>query len=86
MHGLLLLIGLLLGTAPPASLAAISTLQWIELGVTVANDAVKLPEDLKQFHQEAQQLRAFVKSPTFARILAANGEAAIKWQDRQMEN
>lgn len=86
MHALLLLIGLLLGTAAPSSLAAITTLQWIELGVTVANDAVKLPKELREFQQGAQQLRAFTESPAFRQMLAANGEAAIKWQDRQMEN
>lgn len=73
MHALLLLIGLLLGTAPPISLAAISTLQWIELGVTVAGD---VPKAVKM----NRQLMQIVQSPAFARWVAANGAAAIRLQ------
>lgn len=32
-----------------------------------------------------KQLYAFVNSPAFAQMLARNGDAAIRWQDRQME-
>lgn len=32
-----------------------------------------------------RQLFAFLNSPAGRRMLAANGEAAIRWQDRQME-
>jgi hypothetical protein len=32
-----------------------------------------------------RQLIAYLNSPQFRAMAAANGEAAIKWQDRQME-
>lgn len=33
-----------------------------------------------------KQVWAFVNSPQFRAMAAANGDAAIRWQDRQMEN
>ena len=82
MHALLIVLALLGGFAVPSSLGAITTLQWISIGLSVAGDA----KNLKNLPREAQQLRAFLESPAFRQMLATNGEAAIKWQDRQMEN
>lgn len=79
---MLVLIGLLLGTAAPASLAAVTTLQWAQLSLILANGAVKLaPGALRQ----EVALIQFMQSPAFRQMLAANGEAAIRWQDRQQE-
>lgn len=83
MSALLVVIGLLLGTAAPASLAAVTTLQWAELGLIVGNDAIKLaPRALR----DERALVQFLQSPAFRLMLARNGDAAIRWQERQMEN
>jgi hypothetical protein len=79
LSALLIVIGLLLGTAAPASIAAITTLQWVQLSLALAKG---IPQVIKA----DQQVIAFIQSPAFRVMLAANGEAAIRWQDRQMEN
>ncbi len=73
MHVLLILLGLLGGFATPVSLAAITPLQWVSVGLAVAGKAQKLPGDLARF-------QALVESPAFRAWVAANGEAAIKLQ------
>lgn len=79
MHVLLILLGLLGGFAAPASLAAITPLQWASVGLTVAGE---VPKAVKA----NREMMAIIASPAFRAMLAANGEAAIRWQDRQMEN
>lgn len=73
MHVLLIVLGLILGTAAPASLGAITALQWVEIGLTLGNDAIKLPGQYRQF-------QAIVNSPAFRVWVAANGEAAMRLQ------
>ena len=73
MSALLVVIGLLLGTAAPASLGAITALQWAELGITVAGDA-------RDMIKLQQQLAVMVNSPAFRAWAAANGDAAIRLQ------
>ena len=71
MSALLILIGLLLGTAAPASLAAVSTLQWVMIGLTVAGDAQKGVK-------VAQELYVLSQNPAFRAMVAANGDVAIR--------
>lgn len=78
MSALLVAIGLVLGTAAPASLAVITPLQWALLGINVAGD-------VRQAVQLERSLAILLRNPSVRLMLAANGEAAIRWQDRQME-
>ncbi len=71
MAALLVAIGLLLGTSAPASLAAITTLQWVELSLTLAG---KVPKVIKT----AKEIEIIINSPQFRAWAAANGEAAIR--------
>lgn len=73
MAAILFLIGVLLGTAAPVSLAAVTATQWVAISLMAAKgipDAVKLE----------RQLDVFIKSPAFAQWAAANGEMAIRLQ------
>ena len=71
MAALLIVLGLVGGFATPASLGAITVLQWVGIGLTVADKAVRLPKELRQFE-------ALVNSPAFRAWAAANGEVAIR--------
>ena len=71
MHVLLVVLALLGGFAVPASLGAITTLQWVSIGFAVAGDVKKLPGDLARF-------QSLIESPQFRAWVAANGEGAIR--------
>lgn len=71
-------LGLLLGASGPVALGALSTFQIAQLalmGVKLAPKAINAEK----------QLVAFIQSPQFRVMLAANGDAAIRWQDQQQE-
>ena len=75
---LAVVLGLLLGTTGPVALGALTTFQIAQLalmGIKIAPKAIATEQLLIQF----------IKSPQFREMLAANGEAAIRWQDKQME-
>lgn len=71
MHVVLLVIGLILGTAAPASLGSVTALQWVIISLTLAKDGAKGIKDLKA-------LDAFIHTPQFEAWAAANGEYVIK--------
>lgn len=71
MHALLIVLALLGGFAVPSSLGAITTLQWISIGLSAAGEVQKLPRELAQF-------QALVESPAFRAWVARNGEGAIR--------
>ena len=71
-------LGLLLGASGPVALGALSTFQIAQLalmGVKLAPKAIIAEK----------QLLEFIQSPQFRVMLAANGDAAIRWQDKQQE-
>jgi len=68
---LLLVIGLILGTAAPASLAAVTSLQWVIISLTLADYGVKGVKDVKK-------LDAFIHTPQFQAWAAANGDYVIR--------
>ncbi len=73
MHVLLIVLGLLGGFAAPASLAAITPLQW---GL-IAYGAASNGKDLIKLDAQMRQL---VESPAFRIWVAANGARAIQLQ------
>lgn len=78
MAALAVALGLLLGASGPIALGALTTFQIAQLalmGIKIAPSAIKTEK----------QIIVFLNSPEFRAMAAANGEAAIKWQDRQME-
>jgi len=78
MAELAVALGLLLGASGPIALGALTTFQIAQLGLM----GIKiLPNAIKT----EKQIIAFIHSPSFRVMLAANGEEAIRWQNRQME-
>jgi len=72
MAAVLALVGLLLGsTVAPASLAAITGLQWAEVALSVAKGAPGAIKDIKA-------LQALLNSPEFKAWAAANGDYVIR--------
>ncbi len=73
MHYLLIVLGLLGGFATPASLAAITPLQWVLVAAGVESNGKSL------LKLDAQMLQ-LIESPAFRQWVAANGERAIQLQ------
>lgn len=72
MSALLIVLGLILGHTV-VSLASVTTLEWIVVGLTVADDA-------RQGVKLAVELKALSENPAFRAWVAANGDAAIRLQ------
>lgn len=71
MSALLLALGLILGTAAPASIGAVTALQWAQVGLSLA-------QGIPQVIKADKQLLALVQSPEFRDWVKANGEGAIR--------
>lgn len=78
MAALAVVIGLLLGASGPVALGALTTFQIAQLAIM----GVKIGPRVISFDRK---LIAYINSPAFRLTAAANGEAAIRWQQRQME-
>lgn len=70
MAAVLLVLSLILGHTV-ISLAGVTTLEWVIVGLTVADDA-------KQGIKMAQELYALSQNPAFRAWVAANGDTAIR--------
>lgn len=73
MTALLVVLGVILGTAAPVSLAAITATQWATIGLVLAKG---VPGALRA----NQALIKELQSPAFRAWVAANGETAIRLQ------
>lgn len=70
MAAILVLLGLLLG-APVASVASITTLQWVVIGLNAASTGKDTVKFVKALQKE-------FNSPQFRAWAAANGDLAIR--------
>lgn len=68
-------LSVLLGSPVAGALSAVQIAALVGIGIKEAPMVIKLDA----------QVIAFMKSAAFRQMLAANGDAAIRWQNRQME-